>query len=52
MFFVGKKIEKNRSNIIEKLNLPREKNAFLMWIMKKQIKTAALYEQPQLIIIS
>ena len=36
MLFVGEKtIEKHRSNIIEKLNLPKEKNALLMWAMKK-----------------
>jgi DNA-binding NarL/FixJ family response regulator len=34
--FVGEKtIEKHRSNIIEKLNLPKEKNALLMWAMQQ-----------------
>lgn len=36
MLFVGEKtIEKHRSNIIEKLNLPKEKNALLLWAMSK-----------------
>jgi DNA-binding NarL/FixJ family response regulator len=38
-FFVSEKqIEKHRSNIIEKLNLPKEKNVLLMWAMQNYKK--------------
>jgi DNA-binding NarL/FixJ family response regulator len=36
LFVTEKTIEKHRSNIIEKLNLPKEKNALLMWALQQK----------------
>ena len=36
LFVSEKTIEKHRTNIIEKLNLPKEKNALLMWALQQK----------------
>ena len=37
LFVSEKTIEKHRTKIIEKLNLPKEKNALLMWALQQKV---------------
>jgi DNA-binding NarL/FixJ family response regulator len=37
LFIAEKTVEKHRSNIIQKLNLPSEKNALLIWAIKNNL---------------